>query len=449
MSLFLPRRCKCLFSEIGTTRLTIDSNENNGNNTRDLELLTLQLARQIIEANQSLAAQQRQISELKNNLVAQDRSQHGRNQFPDHKASGQFSINNNPGYNRSIRRSAARPYEPAMPVDPHNTGHPSRRAYTPPVLPPQTPPPRQAGKKKGRHHRTATPEQRQLRALTNGRPVYTLGIDPQTDRGLICDFFEQIKSWSAAYTVQLGALATEKIQELATNAGLVGYLGTALQFSKMIMEPDMLKSIVSAIVSRYVFAYTVGEHAMFLSRHIDANVCERLNQAWAQLSDHEHEKKVELLALQRDIYTRIKGAEDFKDWRTTCAKDFTTQLLSKLNGFLITNLPFTTAKDRDHRLQELFVKGYRIGFRLRMEAVWQFTWPIPGDQLQPAIMVNESRNLYGDMITTMREVMNSPNEHCVRFAVSPTMIKTDFSAGGEKKEVVHSALVHISPKRWL
>lgn len=116
---------------------------------------------------------------------------------------------------------------------------------------------------------------------------------------------------------------------------------------------------------------------------------------------------------------------------------------------LATSLSQAAIAERNHVLQELFIKGYRTGFRLRMAAErWDFGWPAAGEGFDAGRMVNESRLLYGDVLTTMQRLLVASGEHIVRFAVSPVVGKRDWCAGAERKEIAHSALVHVARKGW-
>jgi hypothetical protein len=314
---------------------------------------------------------------------------------------------------------------------------------------PRTPPksynlrtPKQRNKK--RHHRTATPEQRQIRAYTNA-PIYTMGIDPQNDRGLLCNFFESIQTWAASYTIHLRSLTAKQIHTLAAHPAIPSCLGK--QPPSIVTEKDMLKSMVAAIISRCIVSTTIDEHALYLTSHPHAEVTEQLSREWSLL--HDDEKKGEALIRQRDVFTAIKNVPGHNVWRARCAQLFTSSLLLDLSGLLATNLPQRALNERSHVLQELFVKGYRIGFRLRMAAQrWDFGWTAAGEEFDGGSMVNESRMLYGDVLTTMQRLLGQPSEHVVRFGVSPVVVKREWGVGGMRREVVHSALVHVAKRGW-
>jgi hypothetical protein len=282
-------------------------------------------------------------------------------------------------------------------------------------------------------------------------PVYTLGIDPQTDRGLLSDFFEAIKNWAATYTVHLRTLSAEQIHNLAAHSAIASCIGQPSQLMMLVTEKDMLITMVAAVVSRHIFTRTIDEHGLYLSGHPNAQITEQLAYEWTQLLPSEHEKKDGLLQRQREIYTAINAQHDHRSWRTTCAQIFTDSLLTSLDGLLTTSLQSHVLKHRNHLIQELFVKGYRIGFRLRMAAVrWDFAWPLQGATFSGKTMVNESRMLYGDVMRTMREVVANEEEHVVRFAISPTIRKKDWGVGGGGEgEVVHSGLVLVTRRGWL
>ncbi|KAH8708460.1 hypothetical protein GQ44DRAFT_815856 [Phaeosphaeriaceae sp. PMI808] len=298
-----------------------------------------------------------------------------------------------------------------------------------------------------RHHRTATPEQHHIRAFTN-TPIYTMGIDPQTDRGLLCDFFEDIKRWVAAYIADLRTMNAEQIHNLESHDAITHMFNQPSQFSLLITEKDILIALVTSIMSRYIFMHTIDEHALFLSGHQLADLTEQLVADWTpQLSQPQRK---EWLLRQRDLYTAIKNVPNHKAWRTDFSQTATTALMAHLAGLLAENLPPNLIKERDHQVQEFFIKGMRIGFRMRMAATrWSVAWPVCGAGFCAQTMVNESRMLYGDIMSTLRQVMALPNEHRVQFAVSPTMWRSEFEGGVERKEVVHSALVHLTRKGWV
>jgi hypothetical protein len=296
-----------------------------------------------------------------------------------------------------------------------------------------------------RHHRTTTPEQRQIRA-TMQAPVYTFGIEPQTERSLLCDFFDAIKTWATAYTIDLRTLPTAQIHALAAHPALTSLAIPPTQLDALVPEKDEFPSLIAAFVTRFISTRTIDAHALTLSGHPRAQLIEALEHDWAILLADEHEAKRDLLQRQRAIYTAIKNDPDHRVWRANCAQRFTTELISGLAGLLIPLYP-AAAKNCVHVMQELFVKGYRIGFRLHMSAVrWDFMWPVSGQGFDGRVMVNESRMLYGDVLRTMEEVGKREEEHVVRFAWSPVVWKREWGVGGERGEVVYSACVEVGRK---
>lgn len=103
--------------------------------------------------------------------------------------------------------------------------------------------------------------------------------------------------------------------------------------------------------------------------------------------------------------------------------------------------------DRDLPLQELFVKGFRVGFRMGMEPNrWVINWPSTSESFDPDTMVNESRLLHGDPTTTFDRIRIAPQSYGVRFALSPTITKVDYASGFETRKVVHHAMVLLAKK---
>jgi hypothetical protein len=186
--------------------------------------------------------------DLKYQLVEQDQDHGQQNRLPAASAPEQ-SYATSPTFRQHTKRFTTTRDEPAMliasPVNSTSAKSPQALIESPrtPTYKPAVPVPQQRGGK--RHHRTATPEQRNIRALTNGAPIFTLRIDAQTDRGLLCDFFEQIKQWSATYTVHIRSLPAEQVHALAAHPAIAESLGLSSQLA----------------------ARTLDEHAMSLSGH--------------------------------------------------------------------------------------------------------------------------------------------------------------------------------------
>jgi hypothetical protein len=276
-----------------------------------------------------------------------------------------------------------------------------------------------------RHHRTAAPEQRQIRAIMQA-PVYTFGIEPQTDRSLLCDFFDAIKTWATAYTIDLRTLPAAQTHTLAAHPALISLAIPPTQLDALVPEKDKLPSLIAAFVTRFISKRAIDAHALTLSGHPRAQSIKALEHDWAHLLRDEHEAKHVLLQRQRAVYTAIKNASDHRVWRASCAQQLTTELINVLAGLLILLHP-AAAKNCVHVMPELFVKGYRIGFRLHMSAVrWDFMWPVSGQGFDGRVMVNESRMLYRDVLRTMEEVGKMEEEHEVKFARSPVVWKREW-----------------------
>ncbi|KAI8932876.1 hypothetical protein NX059_010356 [Plenodomus lindquistii] len=306
---------------------------------------------------------------------------------------------------------------------------------------------RSTGKSRGRHHRTATPEQRTIREMMGGKPVFTVGMKEQDDRCLFFDFFEQIKQWASNYTVDLRSLNAEQIHGLASHHLLAGPLGDPSNLTMLITEKDMLTTMVTSIISRHIVQHALDEHSLLLSNHPQAPACEQLAYHWSLLPATAHTSKHNLLLTQQHLYTTIKDDPNHRAWRAATSSHLAFTLLTSLSSLLATNLAPAAQKERNHTLTELYVKGYRIGFRLRMAPHrWSFAWPASGAEFNPFAMVNENRLLYGEILRTMTAVMQEPGVHEVRFAVSPTVARSGFAGGREERVLVHHAMVNITRK---
>lgn len=289
-----------------------------------------------------------------------------------------------------------------------------------------------------RHKRTETPEQRCLKQFTNGVPIYTFGIEQQNDRGLLHDFFEDIRKWAGVYTKV--HMQPQEAGNLSNTPDLVEMMANKSDIKHLLMDNEMRKDIVTCLVTRHIVANAMSDNFLWNSGHHAGAACNDLCLGFANLSDYDVARKHEICELQRELYTQLKQESGHKEWRTRKAEEHCTDLLSKL-GFLLE--PYQNPQ-RTHVLSELYVKGFRIGFRLRMEAVkWQVVWPTAGTDLNLSMMVNQTRNLLGDPMKTLNELQKYPNNFFVRFALTPTFTKSDFSRGAETKVVMHSSMVHV------
>jgi len=320
--------------------------------------------------------------------------------------------------------TVAQPYTPVTPTTP--------RFLIGPVVNGAT------GQTTGRRHkRTETPEQLFLRPYTNGVPIFTWGIDPQGDRGLIHDFFDDIRNWAAMHS---RPFAIDEVDNLASHPSLVDMMGGKSIIQDLLLDDEMRKDIVAAIVARHIVVHAVGEAFLTNSKHRAGQETRDIFTKFALLAENDYKAKHELCVRQGDLYKSLKIGPGHKKWRTGKAEELTVALLTLLTPFL------GAAEDanRDHVLSELYVKGYRIGFRLHMEeAKWQIIYPVAGMNLNLERMVNQTRTLLGDPMTTFNKLMQNPRSFFVRFAITPTFTRSDFSSGREVKTVVHSSMVHI------
>lgn len=287
----------------------------------------------------------------------------------------------------------------------------------------------------GRHKRTETPEQRFIKQFTPAK-VYTMGMEPQNDRGLLHDFFEDIRKWVIRHTIDLDG---KQIAQCSSYRPLVDMIGGRSDIQHLLADREMRQDMVAALIIRDIIHFAIGEASLFNSEHPAGYQCRDLVTGFALLLEDDIATKHEFCLHQQALYKELYEEQSHKEWRTKTADGRTDDLLASI-------MPFLGGKidaDAQHWLGELYVKGYRIGIRLRSNAVkWQILFPVAGMQLDLARMVNRSLNLAGDPMTTWKELANNPSKYFVRFAITPTITKSDFSTGREVKEVVHSSLVH-------
>jgi len=276
---------------------------------------------------------------------------------------------------------------------------------------------------------------------------YTVETGPQDDRGLMFDFFSQIKTWAATYTVYAPLLSAMKVQSVIMRPIFAAVIGKHAQPMGLVMEKEGLVSLVAAAISRHLITHTMDEFALSRSRHPDSVNCEKSAFCWQLHAPSEIAAKQDVLLSQKEAYTTLNKAPGHAAWRQATALRHTNELLPDLADLLITNLSPNAIAERNRILIKLYMKGFRVNFRLRMSATWfDFSWPAVGADFDPQKMVMENRCLYGSIVRTMKAVMSSPTSHEVVFAVSPTITKQTYDKNLLETEVVHSAMVHIAKK---
>lgn len=319
---------------------------------------------------------------------------------------------------------------------------------------------------RGRHRRTQTPTQSAIRHLTGGQPLHTLGMDPQDDRGLLTDFFDAIKAWAQAFTSTPKTMTKDKIAGLLTPGSVVFELLNTADGAIVLADDFLRIQLVAALVSYDIVYHTLCENFLHVSGFPEAVQADVLFNEYARLGEGNEMHKHEVLMRQKALYTAIKEQPGHRKLRSSMAKEFAEVMVARVRtylfsiemvliisqlGHLLREAPTKTsvdADDRDHALLDplldLYIKGYRIGFRMRMEsAKWSMSWPSAGEDFDGSLMISESRMLHGDPIKTLHRITQAPANYAVRFAMSPTISKTVFGSGVEDKEIVHKGMVHL------
>jgi len=275
----------------------------------------------------------------------------------------------------------------------------------------------------------------------------TVDTGPQDDRGLLFDFFLQIKTWAATYTVYAPLLSPMEAQSFIVRPIFTAVVGKPKQPMGLIMEKEGLVSLVAATVSRHLITHTMDEFALSRSRHPDSVNCEKSDFCWQLHTPSGIAAKQDVLLSQKEAYPTPKNAPGHRAWCVATALRHTNDLIPDLTDLLITNLSQKAIAERDRLLTELYMKGLRANFRLRMSATWSdFSWPVVGVDFDAQKMVTENRCLYGDVVSTMKAVMSNPTSHEVVFAVSPTITKQKYDRHLLETKVLYSAMVHIAKK---
>ncbi|KAF2277277.1 uncharacterized protein EI97DRAFT_457972 [Westerdykella ornata] len=310
------------------------------------------------------------------------------------------------------------------------------------------------------HRRTRTPVHKSSTGSLH--TPETSPLKPQDDRPLIADFFDDIVAWANLWAAR--SLTPKEISELvkAMPSVVVEFLGHGLcdapldlyaTGAAILTDETLRPNLIAGIVGMYIVYYTMEDGFIKRSTFPLAVFADALVHEFKSLGDHEGEKKNDVLVRQKQLYTSIKEKPGHRKMRSIMANRLSNALVAQMGPLLrsATEAPVLEAKDRNFALQDLFVRGFRIGFRMHMEAAkWTTSWPLLGQDFDWSQMVNLSRTLHGDPTTTYQRVMQAPGLYTVRFAVSPVIMKETFGKGeaeGEaKKHVVHHAEVHVEKK---
>ncbi|CAI6336508.1 unnamed protein product [Periconia digitata] len=136
-----------------------------------------------------------------------------------------------PGLNRRNN------YSPVHPFNPMGPSSPTKRRS--PIEQPVMDGTRSVGRQKPKHKRTETPEQLHLKPFIQ-KPVYTVGIDPQSSRGLLHDYFEDIRKWAGFYIRKPSAGGMEQCPALTE---ITSMLEGRSDVQDMLADSETLKDI--------------------------------------------------------------------------------------------------------------------------------------------------------------------------------------------------------------
>ncbi|KAF2657616.1 hypothetical protein K491DRAFT_714274 [Lophiostoma macrostomum CBS 122681] len=297
--------------------------------------------------------------------------------------------------------------------------------------------------------RASTPPQMSTRRMTQGVPLYTIGMEPQDDQGLLADFFDAITIWAQRWTTLNRMLAPSELDALAESDSPVKNLGENVDVRLLLRDDDRIRIfLVAALVSHDIVYNTFCDTFLFTADFPEVNEIREIFNQFKELGEGHETEKHQLNLKQRALYTRVKNMPNHDIWRLNTAKHVADKLINGLGPLIGVEDPtIGTSRDRHHELLELCVKGFRIGFRMRMEAVkWRMVWPEAGQDFDIEWMVNQSRYLHGSISNTLAKVAQSPSSYTTRFAMSPLIVKADYSKGIEQLKVSHKAMVHVVKK---
>jgi len=182
---------------------------------------------------------------------------------------------------------------------------------------------RTGGPTRGRHRRTQTPTQNAVRQMTGGQPLYTWGMDPQDDRGLLSDFFDSIKVWAQEWTRTSEIMAPENISELLKPGSVVfGFLGNTSDGAGILADDYLRTQLVAAVISYDIVYHTLCENFLHVSGFSEAAQADVLFNEYNKLGEGDELAKHEILTQQKALYTAIKDQPTHRKLRSAKAKDF-------------------------------------------------------------------------------------------------------------------------------
>lgn len=189
------------------------------------------------------------------------------------------------------------------------------------------------GRSGTRHRRTQTPTQNSIRQMMGGQPVYTFGIGPQDDRGLLTDFFDSIRGWANEWTVKTRMLTPEEIVGLLEpDSILCFFLGKNVDISALVSDDAIRCELVAAVVSNDIVYNTLCDTFLFGCDIEEAKGLMDLFNQYQRLGQGEEEKKHQLLLEQKALYTQIKNKNSHRKWRLNMSKQFADSLVEKVSS---------------------------------------------------------------------------------------------------------------------
>jgi hypothetical protein len=274
-------------------------------------------------------------------------------------------------------------------------------------------------------------------------------MEPQDDQGLLADFFDAITVWAERWTSLDRVLSPSELDDLTEADSVIKKLGHATDVRMLLGGEDCNRIfLTAALVSHDIVYNTLCDTFLFNADFPEVAEIRDIWDEFDMLGDGHEAQKHQLNLKQQALYSKIKNLPNHDVWRLNMAKSIADKLTTTLGPLIGVEDPAVgNSRDRHHELLELCVKGFRIGFRMRMEAAkWRMVWPEAGTDFDIEWMVNQSRYLHGSISNTLARISQSPSSYTVRFAMSPLIVKADYCKGTEQVKVSHKAMVHLTKK---
>lgn len=303
-----------------------------------------------------------------------------------------------------------------------------------------------------RHARTDTPNAQEMKDIMMGLRT-PIGFLPQNMRGLLNDYYKDIRVWVAHWCYSGNGLSLMKLDELTKLPIVDEILGTSHTMSErqaFFIDDKFRLAVVSAFLIKKITELTMAVDFIKTSdpKHEYIPMLDAIAQRWELTPMNEVASRLDILETEKKVYTDMKALRDHRLWRYDTASKHGWEVIDMIKPFLSLR---GDELARFEGLRDLLVKGYRIGFRMRMSGEGHYVcwFPNGGIGFTNKSMVNAAQKVYGDIDVGFVQLRTQPDDFVVRFAEEPAVVKVVWNQEKQMMEAEfdHFASVHLMKKK--